>query len=548
MPLGILEDRHLQHVPGTALLEELKSKGAVHAPGAKRGTGRHSHIVLVPQPSDDPRDPLNWPRLKKELLFWSICFIAGLVGAVGPLLAPGYAVIAGEWGVTANAVAASNGDLVVALGCIMMLQAPFAVKYGRRPVFLISSLILFTCSIWSAVSTGLPSFVASRVFQGFGMAAFEALVTATIADIYFVHERGFRVAVWGLAILCGINVAPIVNGYVIESNTLGWRWCFWLVTIFLGIAMVLVYLFVPETSYDRRQEVELDVDSPATKVTSETRETDSMEKGSTSEKEQPLEQIESASGYLPAKTFVEELRPWSGTIRPISMVEVLLRPFPFILSPVVWFAIFSYGLTTCWLVVLSVISSIVFGSPPYNFNASQVGLVSIGPLIAGILTTFIAGPLCDYSASWFAKRNKGIYEPESRLYIMVFMLVLQVAGFAFWALMQSRGVHWIGPVVMYSIINAGQGIGSTAIVTYVIDVHKKNAAECFALINCVKNLILYGFTQFAVNWVVNMGILHTFGILAGVSAICILTAIPMYIYGKRVRSWVSRHPAIFDRH
>jgi hypothetical protein len=27
------------------------------AQGLKRGTGRHSHVVLVPQPSDDPRDP-----------------------------------------------------------------------------------------------------------------------------------------------------------------------------------------------------------------------------------------------------------------------------------------------------------------------------------------------------------------------------------------------------------------------------------------------------------------------------------------------------------
>src|ERR1700761_5342711 len=62
----------------------------------------------------------------------------------------------------------SNGDFVIALGCIMMVQAPFAVKYGRRPVFIVSALLLFTCSIWSAVSEGIPSFLASRLFQGFG--------------------------------------------------------------------------------------------------------------------------------------------------------------------------------------------------------------------------------------------------------------------------------------------------------------------------------------------------------------------------------------------
>ncbi|KDQ58234.1 hypothetical protein JAAARDRAFT_193657 [Jaapia argillacea MUCL 33604] len=508
MPLGILEDRHLDYVPGTALLEELKTENAVHAPNAKRGTGRSSHIVLVPQPSDDPRDPLNWPVYKRELLFWSICYIAGLVGEIGPLLAPGYVLLGQEWHVSTNTAVASNGDLIIALSCIMMLQAPIAVKFGRRPVFLVSALILFVCSIWSAVSQDLPSFIASRVFQGFGMASFEALVTATIGDIYFVHQRGFRVAIWGFSIGIGISIAPIANGYVIESTVLGWRWCFWLITIFLGIALITVFIFVPETSgleeYDEKV-------------------------GGIEKAGQEVMQLDDTSqDYLPAKTYVEELKPWSGYVSPVGIFEVFFRPFPFILSPVIRFSIFSYGLTTCWIVILSAVSSVVFGSPPYNFTASQVGLVSIGPLVAGILTTFIAGPLTDYFATWFAKRNKGIYEPESRLYVMILMLVLQVAGFAFWALMQNKGVHWMGPVVMYSMINAGQGIGSTAIVTYVIDVHAKHAPECFALINFIKNLILYGFSQFAVSWVINMGILHTFGILAGLAAFCILTAIPIY--------------------
>lgn len=46
----------------------------------KKGTGRFSHIVLQPQPSDDMRDPLNWPTWKKEGLFWTLCYMSGLVG------------------------------------------------------------------------------------------------------------------------------------------------------------------------------------------------------------------------------------------------------------------------------------------------------------------------------------------------------------------------------------------------------------------------------------------------------------------------------------
>ena len=59
---SFLEDRHLEHVPGTGLLSD---QGIIHgntivideASLLKRGTGRFSHVVLLPQPSDDPNDP-----------------------------------------------------------------------------------------------------------------------------------------------------------------------------------------------------------------------------------------------------------------------------------------------------------------------------------------------------------------------------------------------------------------------------------------------------------------------------------------------------------
>ena len=65
------------NVPGTGLLSD---QGIVHghevalaeAKGLKRGTGKYAHVVLIPQPSDDPRDPLNWPRWRKEACFWTL--------------------------------------------------------------------------------------------------------------------------------------------------------------------------------------------------------------------------------------------------------------------------------------------------------------------------------------------------------------------------------------------------------------------------------------------------------------------------------------------
>ncbi|GAA5905387.1 hypothetical protein JCM6882_003145 [Rhodosporidiobolus microsporus] len=554
MVWGILECPHYPDgdVPGTALLDDLKATNynPDEVAHLKKGTGRSSHVVLVPQPSDDPNDPLNWPRWKKEANFWVLSFMAGLVGGVGPLLAPGYAVLAEEWGISVNSVAATNGNLVLALGVIMIFIPPVAALIGRRPVFILGGLCLFLTTIWSGVSKNLTSFSASRIFQGFGMAAFEGLVVSSIADQYHVHERGFRSAIWGFAILAGINVTPIVNGYVIESDSLGYRWCFWLMAIFTGIAVVGIIFFCPETAYDRDPVFNTDEHS-AGDAAAVNAATDDLEKSSagTPKPSASIEHIENGRpqpiGYKKEKSYLQTLAPVSYHGK-VNVFKAILRPFPFFLSPVVICGFFAYGLTTCWLVVLSVCSSIIFAAPPYFFNSTQTGLVSIGPLVASIPATVVAGPLTDWVGVWLARRNGGRFEPEFRLVLMIPMLILEVFGFMGWSLMTRNGsIPWIGPVFMYSLINAGQAIGATAIVAYIIDCHRGHTAEAMGVINLSKNLVLYGFTQFAANWVMDMGIPDTMGVLAGVTAISIGSCGVMWVFGKRARSWLARNERLF---
>jgi hypothetical protein len=53
--LGILEDKHLTHVPATVVLSEERnplavSEGTGAVSGLKRGTGKDVDIILIPQP------------------------------------------------------------------------------------------------------------------------------------------------------------------------------------------------------------------------------------------------------------------------------------------------------------------------------------------------------------------------------------------------------------------------------------------------------------------------------------------------------------------
>lgn len=61
MGLGILDDHHLEHVPGTAHVLQGEQRREVEQHAARNANLKYDEtgtILLVPQPSDDPNDPL----------------------------------------------------------------------------------------------------------------------------------------------------------------------------------------------------------------------------------------------------------------------------------------------------------------------------------------------------------------------------------------------------------------------------------------------------------------------------------------------------------
>lgn len=67
MPLGVLEPQGCPEVPGSITLDDSAAREPPNSTHLKHGTGKDSHIVLSPQPSDDPDDPLNWSKFQKGL-------------------------------------------------------------------------------------------------------------------------------------------------------------------------------------------------------------------------------------------------------------------------------------------------------------------------------------------------------------------------------------------------------------------------------------------------------------------------------------------------
>lgn len=206
-------------------------------------------IVLNPQPDDSANDPLNWPVWRRDAALLSLGFYSLLGGGMTPVLAAGFKEVSSTYDVTTQQVALTTGLYMLGLGVGSVVMSPTAILFGKRPIYLLGVVLLIISAVWCAVSPNFPSLLVARVFQGIAVSPVECLPSATIAEIYFLHERAYRVGIYTLLLLGGKNLVPLVSAAIIGSK--GWRWVFWVVAMVSGGCVVTLFLFVPETFWDR---------------------------------------------------------------------------------------------------------------------------------------------------------------------------------------------------------------------------------------------------------------------------------------------------------
>lgn len=142
-----------------------------------------------------------------------------------PILAAGFDNVATTYHVSIPQVALTTGLYMMGLGIGSVVASPTAILFGKRPVYLVSIILFLLSSVWCAVSPNYPSLVVARIFMGLAVSPVECLPSATIAEIFFLHERAYRLGIYTLLLLSGKNLIPLVSAAIIQG--LSWQWVFW---------------------------------------------------------------------------------------------------------------------------------------------------------------------------------------------------------------------------------------------------------------------------------------------------------------------------------
>ncbi len=144
---------------------------------------------------------------------------------------------------------------IIAAAIIMPTTGFLAARFGRKRVFLVSVAGFTAASALCGIAGSLEEIVLFRLIQGAFGAPLVPLSQSIILDTFPREKHGSAMAIWGVGVMIGPILGPMLGGYLTEVYS--WRWVFYInlpfgVLAFLGIMMV-----VPRTKRDRKRRFDI---------------------------------------------------------------------------------------------------------------------------------------------------------------------------------------------------------------------------------------------------------------------------------------------------
>jgi MFS family permease len=319
----------------------------------------------------------------------------------------------------------------LAVGCILLV--PIAIIYGRRPVYIVSTIVQLVATIWQAKMQTTGDLMGTNILSGVAGSISESIVQMTVADLFFVHQRATMNAVYLLMVNIGSFLAPVAAGYA--ANAQGWRWIWWWTAIFLGLALGLIVFFYEETKYTPRIS-SLEVSSIEESNVQHPKE-DKYD-ASVDTKQVQTDAVRPALADYPKKSLRERFSLVTRTPGGSRSYFALVWDFVYLLQfPPVAYTALMYGSSLAWFSVILTTLSTYFTEPPYNFSPSSVGLLNLPPFIGALLALIISASN-DWVILLLSKRNKGVFEPEMRLWLALPGVLLCPAGMLLFGLSMAK--------------------------------------------------------------------------------------------------------------
>jgi EmrB/QacA subfamily drug resistance transporter len=136
------------------------------------------------------------------------------------------------------------------LGSLLLTAGAAADRFGRRRVFQLGLTVFTFASALCSVAPSAGALIAFRCLQAVGASMLNPVALSIVSNTFTEpKERARALGIWGAVVGVSLALGPVLGGVLVDG--IGWRAIFW-VNVPIGIAaIVLAWLFVPESRAER---------------------------------------------------------------------------------------------------------------------------------------------------------------------------------------------------------------------------------------------------------------------------------------------------------
>ncbi|PGG99750.1 hypothetical protein AJ80_09294 [Polytolypa hystricis UAMH7299] len=323
-----------------------------------------------------------------------------------------------------------------------LFLAPLSEIYGRYPVVILSTWTFNAWILGSALAPNMVGLTVMRFLAGVGGSGVMTIAPAIVADLYPVERRGFASSLIVLAQSLGPAIGPICGGFISES--LGWRWAYWVLLIASASVTLLMTVIMPE--------------SYAPKIL-----------------QKRARQMQKVTG----RTDIHPQLDQNISTKAI-LARSIARPTKMLTTSPVVLLICAYVATVYgFLYLLFTTLPIVF-SETYGWPTSLVGLAYTPLALGMIMAIGVIMKTNDANVIKLTKKNNNIYEPEMRLSSTIYYAAVLPVSLFWYGWSTEQKVHWAVPIV--GLIPFGWGMIGIFLPcqTYLVDVFTDYSASAVA--------------------------------------------------------------------
>jgi hypothetical protein len=372
-----------------------------------------------------------------------------------------------------------------------------------------------------------------------------------VQELFFLHERARYQQYFSSVQTVISGTLIILSSYI--AGTIGWRAWYYLFMGFTCCVLFVSTLFLVETKFPRPLVAYKGTTAEVgTKLASDAENLSEVDHAMTTSDERIIDNVNFAPRTrLSDMHILVNKADWMEAVYCIKhMAQMFFFPnvlWAFTMNGVFLAVNIAMGLTY---------SNILSGS--FGWADKVISVAQAGQIVVAFICVPLLGYGSDFTVKFMSRRNGGVYEPEFRLVALVIPLLLGVLFVVLYgqAAEFPQRFNW-GAIVIplngckfphqfhrrpkltnckdyFTFVGA-----NISTITYFLDAYPTRGASSLVLLCAMRGVISFCLSYGTVDMYTKYGYDGAFGIFGGITALFGVLGVLMYIFGKKIRQFVS---------